>query len=96
MGTADGVPPARHNAELDLARHLNAYLADNDEYRAITRNLLHLGGRIAFARRRVTVTLDRPLPPGGKDARPAPRRARCRIPSPSGKRPATIVYQMAR
>jgi hypothetical protein len=52
-----------YNAELDLARHLNAYLADNDEYRAITRNLLHLGGRIAFARQRVTVTLDRPSSP---------------------------------
>jgi len=29
------------------------------------------------------------LPPGGKGARPAPRRARCRITSPSGRRPAT-------
>ena len=52
-----------YNAELDLARHLNTYLADNDEYRAITRNLLHLGGRIAFERRRITVTLDRPGSP---------------------------------
>lgn len=52
-----------YNAELDLARHLNIYLADNDEYRAIARNLLHLGGRIAFERRRVTVTLDRPSSP---------------------------------
>ena len=52
-----------YNAELDLARHLNTYLADNDEYRAIARNLLHLGGRIAFERRRVTVTLDRPNSP---------------------------------
>jgi hypothetical protein len=34
-------------------------LADNDEYRASTCNLLHLGGQIAFAGRRVTVTLDR-------------------------------------
>lgn len=49
-----------YNAELDLARRLNAYLADPDEYRAITRNLLHLGGRIAFEPRAVTVTLDRP------------------------------------
>ena len=52
-----------YNAELDLARHLNTYLADNDEYRAITRNLLHLGGRIAFHRRHITVTLDRPNSP---------------------------------
>jgi DNA-binding CsgD family transcriptional regulator len=52
-----------YNAELDLARRLNAYLADPDEYRAICRNLLHLGGRIAYERRRVTVTLDRPDSP---------------------------------
>ena len=52
-----------YNAELDLARHLNTYLADNNEYRAITRNLLHLGGRIAFQRRHITVTLDRPSTP---------------------------------
>lgn len=52
-----------YNAELDLARHLNTYLADNDEYRAIAHNLLHLGGRIAFQRRRVTVTFDRPSSP---------------------------------
>ena len=49
-----------YNAELDLARRLNAYLGDPDEYRALTRHLLHLGGRIAFAPRAVTVTLDRP------------------------------------
>ena len=52
-----------YNAELDLARHLNTYLADNDEYRTITRNLLHLGGTIAFDPRRITVTLDRPDSP---------------------------------
>ncbi len=52
-----------YNAELDLARRLNAYLGDNDEYRAITRNLLHLGGRIAYARRQITVTLARPDSP---------------------------------
>ena len=52
-----------YNAELDLARHLNAYLDDPDEYRAIARNLLHLGGRITFERRRITVTLDRPGSP---------------------------------
>jgi hypothetical protein len=52
-----------YNAELDLARHFNTYLDDNDEYRSITRNLLHLGGRIAYERRRITVTLDRPNSP---------------------------------
>lgn len=52
-----------YNAELDLARHFNTYLGDDDEYRAITRNLLHLGGTISFGRRRITVTLDRPDSP---------------------------------
>src|SRR5262249_40155109 len=33
-----------HNAEHWLAHHLDAYLQDPDEYRATTRNLLHLGG----------------------------------------------------
>ncbi|MGH2714753.1 MAG: helix-turn-helix domain-containing protein [Thermoleophilaceae bacterium] len=52
-----------YNAELDLARRLDAYLCDPDEYRAITRNLLHLGGRIAYEAGRVTVVLDRPRSP---------------------------------
>jgi len=52
-----------YNAELDLARALNTYLGDDDEYRAITRNLLHLGGTVAFERNRITVTLDRPGAP---------------------------------
>jgi transposase len=52
-----------YNAELDLARRLNAYLDDLDEYRAITRNLLHLGGTIAYARREISVSLDRPDSP---------------------------------
>jgi hypothetical protein len=50
-----------YDAELDLARHFNTYLTDNDEYRAI--NLLHLGGTIAFDPRHITVTLDRPSSP---------------------------------
>jgi hypothetical protein len=52
-----------YNAELDLARALNTYLADDDEYRAITRNLLHLGGKVAFERQQITVTVDRPGAP---------------------------------
>jgi hypothetical protein len=52
-----------YNAELDLARHLNTYLADPDEYRAITRNQLHLGGTIDYQHRAITVTLDHPNPP---------------------------------
>ena len=48
------------NAEAWLAEHLNAYLADPDEYRAITRNLLHLAGNIDYTTKTITVTLDRP------------------------------------
>ena len=52
-----------YNAELDLARRFNAYLDDLDEYRAITRQLLHLGGTIAYRRRAIEVTLERPDSP---------------------------------
>ena len=51
------------NAEAWLAEHFNAYLADPDEYRAITRNLLHLGGHVHYSATRVTITLDRPDSP---------------------------------
>jgi hypothetical protein len=46
-----------YNAELDLSRRLNAYLGDDDEYRAITRNLLHLGGVVDFRPHAITVYL---------------------------------------
>ncbi len=52
-----------YNAELDLARRLNAYLCDDDEYRAIARNLLHLGGTITYDHQRILVKLDRPDSP---------------------------------
>ena len=51
------------NAEAWLAEHLNAYLADPDEYRAITRNLLHQGGHVQYGNTAITVTLDRPDSP---------------------------------
>ena len=51
------------NAEAWLAEHLNAYLADPNEYRAIARNLLHLGGQVDYTTKNVTVTLDRPDSP---------------------------------
>lgn len=51
------------NAEAWLAEHLNAYLTDNDEYRAITRHLLHLGGQIDYTTTTITITLDRPDTP---------------------------------
>ena len=51
------------NAEAWLAEHLNAYLADPDEYRALTRHLLHQGGQIHHSTSAITVTLDRPDSP---------------------------------
>ena len=48
------------NAEAWLAEHLNAYLGDPNEYRAIARNLLHLGGHVHYTTQTITVTLDRP------------------------------------
>ena len=50
-----------HNAEHWLAHQLNAYLQDPDEYRATTRNLLHLGGTITYTKTTVHVELN---PPG--------------------------------
>lgn len=56
-----------YNAELDLARAINTYLQDPDEYRTITRHLLHQPGHIHYTPARITVTIDQP---------PAPRIAR--------------------
>jgi hypothetical protein len=51
------------NAEQWLASRLNAYLADNDEYRATLRHLLHLGGQITYTTKTITVALDTPTTP---------------------------------
>ena len=52
-----------HNAEHWLATHLNAYLRDDDEYRAITRETIirGLAGVIGYTPDAITVTLE---PPG--------------------------------
>jgi hypothetical protein len=54
-----------HNAENWLATHLNAYLRDDDEYRAITRQTIIRGiaGTITYTRRRITVELEPPAAP---------------------------------
>ena len=51
-----------HNAEHWLSGHLNAYLRDDDEYRAITRQTIirGLAGTITYAPAAVTVTLEQP------------------------------------
>jgi len=54
-----------HNAEHWLASHLNAYLRDDDEYRAITRQTIirGLAGTITRTPRQITVELDTPAAP---------------------------------
>jgi hypothetical protein len=54
-----------HNAEHWLSDQLNAYLRDDDEYRAITRETIIRGtaGIIVFAPETITVTLQRPAEP---------------------------------
>ena len=54
-----------HNAEHWLSGHLNAYLSDDDEYRAITRQTIirGLAGTITQTPAAITVTLDQPGTP---------------------------------
>jgi len=54
-----------HNAEHWLSGHLNAYLRDDDEYRAITRESIirGLAGTIAYTPGAITVTLQQPDAP---------------------------------
>ena len=52
-----------YNAELDLARAMNTYLQDPDEYRAITRHLLHQPGHIRYTPTTITVAIDPPHAP---------------------------------
>ncbi len=51
------------NAEAWLAEHFNAYLSDPNEYRAILRHLLRLGGHVDYTSTAINVTLDRPDSP---------------------------------
>src|SRR5487761_1170397 len=54
-----------HNAEHWLSSHLNAYLQDDDEYRAITRQAIirGLAGTITYTPRAITVELQQPDEP---------------------------------
>ena len=51
-----------HNAEHWLSGHLNAYLCDDDEYRAVTRQTIirGLAGTITWAPATITIQLDQP------------------------------------
>lgn len=51
------------NAEAWLAEHFNTYLTDPNEYRAILRHLLRLGGHIDYTKTQISVTLDTPDSP---------------------------------
>jgi hypothetical protein len=54
-----------HNAEHWLATHLNAYLRDDDEYRALTRETIirGLAGTITYTSEAVTIELQAPAEP---------------------------------
>jgi hypothetical protein len=54
-----------HNAEHWLSAHLNAYLCDDDEYRAITRQTIirGLAGTITYTPDAITVDLEEPDAP---------------------------------
>ena len=54
-----------HNAEHWLSGHLNAYLRDDDEYRAITRETIirGLAGTITYTPQAITVVLHQPDAP---------------------------------
>jgi len=52
-----------YNAEHWLANRLNAYLGDPDEYRAITRHLLHTSGVVHYRHDSIHVELDTPDSP---------------------------------
>jgi hypothetical protein len=77
-----------YNAELDLSRRLNAYLGDDDDYRAITRNppALRRCDRLSATRDQCA-----PRPPGATSSRTNSRAShrgdQPRATSPSWRRP---------
>ena len=46
-----------HNTDTWIADHLNVYLQDPNEYRVITRALMHQPGTITYTDEQITVTL---------------------------------------
>ena len=85
-----------HNAEHWLSTHLNAYLRDDDEYRAVTSQTIirGLAGTITFTPAAITVTLQAPAAPhraGPRPAHPGDQRHPARHP----RRPRPITYHLA-
>ena len=64
LSAPTGAPAARPQRRALAISPLNAYLRDDDEYRAITRETIirSLSGTITFTPAAITVTLDRPRP----------------------------------
>src|ERR1019366_1539851 len=87
-----------HNAEHWLSRHLNAYLCDDDEYRAITRETIIRG---LAGRHHLHPGRDhRPArgtrrPPRRPGPAPAPRRDLNQAPPSLPGDPQPITYQLA-
>ena len=76
------------NAEAWLAEHFNAYLADPNQYRAILRNLLHLGGHVAYTSNAITITdLGPARQPTSRPRPPTPHRRTQRHTSGHAHRP---------
>ncbi len=84
-----------YNTDTWLADHLNTYLHDPNEYRAITRSLMHTGGTITYTPDQITVTLDRPDAPRTTRALACLLEEINNIPPHMPGDPRPITYQLA-
>jgi hypothetical protein len=84
-----------YNTDTWLADHLNAYLQDPNEYRAITRTLMHTGGTITYTSDQITVTLDRPDAPRITRALTSLLQELNHTPPRMPSDPRPITYQLA-
>ena len=83
------------NAEAWLAEHFNSYLADPNEYRAILRSLLHLGGQVDYTSNAITITLDRPERPRVARALQLLTEELNATPATMPTDPRSLTYQLA-
>jgi hypothetical protein len=84
-----------YNTDTWLADHLNAYLHDPNEYRAITRTLMHTGGTITYTPDQITVTLDQPDAPRITRALASLLQELNHTPPRMPGHPRPITYQLA-